>query len=215
MWPDGSPDVGAAGADAGVAGSGGGGSPPAALYPKKNGQLPPNSGDGYIGLPTSTCQGGVHDDGANCGGASCVAVGRDPPCGDQATYRAYFRFELAPLAGFQPKNATLKLYLWTKSSADKPAELHQIQDFGSLENSDWDSPLLTTFNLTFLQPTTPIGPVSQTVTTELLNALVAKETAIAFMLKSGDETQTVSSSHWYGIASADEDNAAPVIELSY
>lgn len=201
-WPDGQADGVSSG-------------PPTEVHPNKKGSVPPNSGDGYIGMPASTCQGGVHEDGANCGGAaSCVAVGRDPPCGSQSTYRAYFRFELSALAGAKPKSATLKLYLWTRNSATALVTLHQIEDFGSLEVSDWDSQEIQPFGK-FLDVDTPIGEVTKDVTPSVLGAIDAGAPAVAFMLKYGDESQTVSSSYWYGIASAEDSQVPPVLALTY
>jgi len=189
-------------------------STPGKLYPNAKGTLPPNSGDGYIGLPTSSCQGGVHEDGANCGGQPCVAVGKDIPCQQQAKYRAYFRFELAGLGSTTPKSAVLHLYLLTKTDASNDAKLLQIEDFGSLETTDWDNVVKRDYSV-FLTPQTAIGWLTKDVTAELVTELNAQAPAIAFELQLENETVNVSSSHWYGIGCAENPDAAPYIELTY
>lgn len=189
--------------------------PPSRIHPKQQGDLPPNSGDGYIGKPASTCQGGVHES-VGCSGSECIVVGRDPPCGDQATYRAFLRFELGELAGVTPKSATLELYLYEKSGTTAPVSLLLVPDFVSLEESHWnlDGSAKKEWS-NFLEPSTPIGPLTLDVTQEVLDALSAGDDAIAFMFVYGNESEIVSSSHWFGIVASEADQARPALALTY
>jgi hypothetical protein len=198
---DATPDV----AVGGASGSGAtGGTTAVVVLPK--GSL---AGDGFIASP-DLCGEDVWDS-YDQSSYFALHVGRDNPCNEKATYRAFLRFSLDGLPSGQPVSAKLRFHYEQYGDATGDAELFEIQDFVQLEAADWDSNVLTPLGVV-LEPSTPLGWIEIDVT-----SLVAGKSGIAFMLRYTNENEDFGDvSRWYGIVAEDTGDAyVPRLELEY
>lgn len=141
-------------------------------------------------------------------------VGRDAPCSEVATYRAYMRFELQSLAGATIQSAILRFELRSKSEPTAGVDLLEIEDFGNLGAGDWSGAEKHDFGEVF-NTTTALGWVETNVTARV--AASVSNGQIAFKLQYRDESaDPQGKSRWYGITSANEGSSrAPQLVVTY
>lgn len=194
------------GGNGGSGGSGGGTTQLVTLLPAAG-----LTGDGFIAAP-ALCGKSVHDSYSQPS-YKAIHVGRDVPCGSDATYRAFVRFALDQLPG-PAKKATLRLYYQSKADPTSGATLYAIPDFGTLNNQDWN--LTPSANLgAVLQPSTPPGWISRDVTSIVKTAQYGGAAA-AFELRYDDEAQDPAGlSRWYGIAASEDGPHGPQLLVEY
>ena len=143
-----------------------------------------------------------------------VHVGRDVPCSNVATYRAFMRFNLQNLAGAAIVSAILRFELRSKTDVSSAVNLVEIEDFGNLGAGDWGSAERQNLGQVF-GPGTALGWVETDVTGRVVAALSSG--VIAFKLQYGDESEDpAGKSRWYGITATDDGaSRAPQLVVSY
>jgi hypothetical protein len=158
-------------------------------------------GDGFLASP-DLCGDPVID---SYGQPSYKAIhaGRDQPCGNVATYRAFMRFELTALEGLATKTAKLRFYYASKASPTAAVHAVYVADFGQLDANDWN--VAERQNLgDVLDPSTIPGWVELDVTSPLADALSKGDAALAFELRYDDEAQDpAGKSRWYGVVAVE------------
>lgn len=172
------------------------------------------SGDGFLASP-DLCNQTVFDS-YKQPSYKAIHVGRDVPCGAIATYRAYVRFDLSPLAGKSAKSAKLRFYYAENTDATAGVALRYIDDFGQLDFGDWPIAERMTFGSVFDASTAP-GWVERDVTAAVQDVQSKSETVVAFQLRYLDETQDPGgTSRWYGIvATEDPSDQGPQLLVDY
>jgi hypothetical protein len=163
------------------------------------------TGDGFVASPT-LCGTQVFDDYAVSGPPRPtfrgIFVGRDFPCGADATYRGFFRWPLAGLPTTNITSVSLQLYLMEKVSPAGDLEVRRINDFGTLDAGDYGIATITNLGA-FCTPSTPIGWVTKNVKTAYLAALGSG--VFALQLRSlAEGTSPGGQGRFYGFVSADD-----------
>lgn len=164
------------------------------------------TGDGFLANP-NLCGDQVHDfygvGGPPRPSYKGVFVGRDFPCGNNATYRAFFRFPLAGLPTENIQQVLFAAYLMEKDNPQGSADLRHINDFGTLDFGDYNIATVTNLG-TFVSSSTAIGWVTKDVTSAYNAALAGG--VLALQLRSTAEgSDPGGHSHFYGFVSADDD----------
>jgi hypothetical protein len=190
----------------GASGSGATGGTPNTIVIQPKGSL---AGDGFIASPDLCDQ--IVWDSYDQSTYFALHVGRDNPCNEKSTYRAFLRFDLDGLPAGAPLSAKLRFHYEQYGDATGDAELFEIEDFGQLKADDWDSNTLTNLGVV-LEPSTPLGWIEVDVT-----SLIAGKTGIAFLLRYTNENEDFGDeSRWYGIVAEDTGDAyVPRLELEY
>jgi hypothetical protein len=158
-------------------------------------------GDGFLANP-SLCGDTVLDS-YNQPSYKAIHVGRDPPCGKVATYRAYLRFDLSSVKTLAIKTAKLRFYYASKSEPTAAVSLLYIADFGQLEPSDWSIAVRDDLGPVF-DPATIPGWIEVDAQASLLDAIAKGDAALAFELRYGDEGEDPGGkSRWYGVVAVE------------
>ena len=143
-------------------------------------------------------------------------VGRDVPCAVGATYRAFVRFALAPIANASIIEAKLGISCAGKTDPTADVLLFEVADFGQLAASDWSAQERHSFGPVFA-PSTPAGWVEVDVTAQVKAALSESLAAIAFKLQYSTESEdTHGNARYYSVhASEDGTSNAPRLVVVY
>ncbi len=211
------PSIGGSGGSGGSGGTGGTGSGGAGATGGSTGgsvTLKPGlalAGDGFLAQP-SLCGDQVIDSYSQPS-YKAIHVGRDVPCGNVATYRAYVRFAAPTLPG-PVKKATLRFHYAQKQDPTGGVQLLGITDFQQLTTSAWGQPTAANFG-TVIAPTTPVGWVVTEVTGHVKAALGAGG-GVAFELRYDAEGQDpAGKSRWYGIVATENGANGPELVVEY
>ena len=200
---------GAGGASGGAGGSGGSGGISSGKLTLKPGLA--LAGDGFLANP-DLCGDVVHDS-YQQSSYKAIHAGRDVPCSGVATYRAYLRFDLAPVKS-SVKKATLRFYYAQKADPTAGVGLWSIPDFKQLGSQSWGLPLENSYG-TVLTPASALGWIETEVSNEA-KAAQAQGEAASFELRYLDEGEDpAGKSRWYGIVATENGTLGPELVVEY
>lgn len=169
------------------------------------------AGDGFLSNP-SLCGDSVIDSYQQAS-YKAIHAGRDVPCGNTATYRAYVRFELTSVPG-PVKKATLRLYYAQKADPTAGVGLWAIPDFQALTTQSWGVGLGTDHG-TVITPSSALGWIQKDVTGDAKDAQT-KGAAAAFELRYQNEAEDpAGKSRWYGIVATENGTLGPELVVEY
>jgi hypothetical protein len=108
----------------------------------------------------------------------------------------------------------LRFELASKTEPRAGVNLLEIQDFGTLQFSDWSQPTLRNLGAAF-DTNTGIGWITVDVTESVADSIA--KGVVAFQLRYGDESEDPQGkSRWYGITAAEEGaSRAPQLVITF
>lgn len=165
------------------------------------------TGDGFLANPSLCGDQVLNYYGVSGGGRPVykgLFVGRDFPCGANATYRTFVRFPLAGKPTAHIQSVRFAAFLMEKDSPQGSVELRRITDFETLTFADFNLATITNLG-TFCTTSQAVGWVTRDVTEAYLAALGSG--VLALQLRSlAEGTDPGGHSRFYGFVSADDDS---------
>jgi hypothetical protein len=190
-----------------MAQGGSGGTAPVVITIKPLGGL---QGDGFLAHP-NLCGQEVFDSYAH-DSYKGIHVGRDPPCNQTATYRAFVRFKLDVLGSGPIVSAKLRLYLKEKTEPTAGVDLQRINDFGNLDANDWNKATIKNLG-GLITPGTKLGWIEADVTPGVSLALA--DGVVAYRLIYDNEAEDPGGkSRWYVIVASDNGTLGPELVVT-